>query len=82
VTAMWPVRFKPGVVGESRRTCHLVPVPKAGMAPDALVALCGQRFAPGQAALLDGLSGMPCIGCVALSISSAPGIESQSVLYS
>jgi hypothetical protein len=72
------VRFRRGVVGESRRTVHLVPTPPGGLSPNGidefpheLSALCGQTFAPGQAELLSSMGGAPCLTCVITS----PGPE-------
>jgi hypothetical protein len=56
-----------GRVGECRRACHLVPVPRSGQTPDVLRAYCGRMIAPGTADLLDRISGMPCEACVARS---------------
>lgn len=66
------VRLKPrgpggAVIGESRRVCHLVPVPQSGDVPEVLRAYCGQEIPPGTAELLDGMSGMPCEPCLARS---------------
>lgn len=55
------------VVPESRRVCHLVPVPHSGDVPDVLRAYCGQEIPPGAAELLDGIAGMPCEPCIARS---------------
>jgi hypothetical protein len=65
VTALLAVRFRRGVVGETRRTCHLVPTPDLDVVPEALEALCGQTFPPGSCELLDAFAGMPCMSCVA-----------------
>src|SRR5262249_15892951 len=43
---IWWVRFKPGVVGLTRRTTHALPVP-AGF-PETLTACCGQIFRKGE----------------------------------
>lgn len=59
------VRLRHGVVGECRRVSHLVPVPAGGPVPEQLVAVCGELIVPGQAEVLDGISGMPCEGCLA-----------------
>jgi hypothetical protein len=59
------VRLRQGVVGESRRTCHLVPVPDTDRMPDYLVAWCGERIAQGTADLLPVATGMPCESCLA-----------------
>jgi hypothetical protein len=57
------VRFKPGVVGESRRTIHVVPIPN-GEVPIELTALCGQVFTPGAAERVNSPLGMPCDICL------------------
>ena len=53
--------------GERERCCHLFPVPLPGAVPKMLHAYCGQQIAPGQAELLDGHRGMPCVSCILLS---------------
>jgi len=53
--------------GERERCCHLFPVPLPGAVPKILHAYCGQQIAPGQAELLDGHRGMPCVTCILLS---------------
>lgn len=58
------VRLRRGVVGESRRVCHLIPVPAPGAVPAELTALCGEAIRPGEAEVLDGLRGMPCHACL------------------
>jgi predicted transcriptional regulator len=55
------------VVGETRRVCHLVPVPDSHEVPEALQAYCGAGIAPGTAELLSEMSGMPCEPCLARS---------------
>jgi hypothetical protein len=72
------VRFRRGVVGEARRSVHLVTLPRAVGKPSSigefagvLTALCGQTFSPGEAEVLPGLGGMPCGNCLRLS----PGPE-------
>lgn len=62
---MMIVRLRRGIVGETRRVCHLVPASLPD--PAELTALCGEVIQPGQADLLDGLRGMPCDQCLALS---------------
>lgn len=83
------VRFRPGVVGETRRTVHLVPLPQhiettsgsATASPEKLTALCGQTFAPGEAEQLNELRGMPCELCLlraprsyTAEVDSCPGV--------
>lgn len=57
------------VVDESRRVCHLVPVPDSAAVPEVLCAYCGLEIEPGTAELLDSMSGMPCERCLAHSPS-------------
>jgi hypothetical protein len=59
------VRLRRGVVGETQRTSHIVPAPKAGGIPDVLTAYCGMTIAPGAAELLNAPAGMPCVLCLA-----------------
>ncbi|WP_425440489.1 hypothetical protein [Prauserella shujinwangii] len=59
------VRLRRGVVGETRRVCHVVPLPGPGEIPDSLTALCGADLRPGEAELLHGITGMPCEPCLA-----------------
>lgn len=65
--AYLPVRYRRGIVGETQRSCHLVPAPATDVVPEFLIALCGQKFAPGTADLLKLFVGMPCERCVALA---------------
>jgi len=55
------------MIGESRRTCHLVPLPDADAMPRFLVAYCGLRIAPGSGEVLAIPAGMPCEPCMARS---------------
>ncbi|HEV7976514.1 hypothetical protein [Amycolatopsis sp.] len=66
------VRLRRGVVGESRRVIHLIPVPTEGALPGHLTALCGEEVYPGQAEMLDRLCGMPCQTCLLRSPAPAP----------
>ncbi|QUQ72568.1 hypothetical protein [Kutzneria sp. CA-103260] len=52
--------------GERERCCHLFPVPLPGAVPRMLHAYCGQQITPGQAELLDGHRGMPCVTCISV----------------
>ena len=58
------VRLRHGVVGESRRVCHVLPVPAGPAIPARLTALCGEVIVPGEAEVLDGVCGMPCHPCL------------------
>jgi hypothetical protein len=68
------VRLRRGVVGESRRVCHLIPVPAPGRVPEYLTALCGESIFPGEAEVLDGLRGMPCHACLVASAPAAGAV--------
>jgi hypothetical protein len=64
------VRLRRGMVGETRRKCHLVLVRETNSIPDSLTALCGERICAGQAELLPEPAGMPCEWCVIRSVSA------------
>jgi hypothetical protein len=70
VSYLVPVRLRRGVVGETQRTCHLVPVPNVGTLPAVLTALCEQQFVPGQTEQLAKLCAMPCVACLVLAAST------------
>lgn len=56
-----PVRYQPGVVGESRRVVHrAVRMPGGRL----FVGLCGEPLAGGVVEL--GVSGAPCLRCVSV----------------
>jgi hypothetical protein len=67
------VRLRRGVVGESRRVCHLIPVP-TGPVPEYLTALCGEAIHPGEAEVLAGLRGMPCHACLMENAPAGGGL--------
>jgi hypothetical protein len=57
-------------IGESKRPCHLVPVPvDTADLPATLTAYCGLQIEPRSAELLTSISGMPCEQCMARSPS-------------
>ncbi|WP_240437794.1 hypothetical protein [Sciscionella marina] len=56
------VRLRKGIVEETRRTVHLVPVPDEVC--ERLVAYCGESFEPGTVDLLTSFTGMPCMSCL------------------
>jgi hypothetical protein len=58
------VRLLPGLVGESRRVVHVVPVVNAEEVPPVLVAYCGEPIERGTAEVLPDMVGMPCERCV------------------
>ena len=59
------------MIGESRRTCHLVPLPEAGVLPPSLTTYCGVHIAPGAGEVLNAPVGMPCELC----LSRAPVVS-------
>lgn len=61
---MFLVRLRAGLVRESRRVVHTVPVLDTDAIPATLIAYCGAIIEPGTAELLDGPTGMPCLGCL------------------
>ncbi|WP_332306952.1 hypothetical protein [Saccharomonospora cyanea] len=58
-------RLRRGVVGETRRVCHVVPVPDTNGVPDQLLALCGAVLRRGESEWLPSVRGMPCERCLA-----------------
>lgn len=74
VSYLIPVRFRRGVVRETQRTCHLVPVSDADAVPTMLTALYGQQFMPGQTERLAEFCAMPvaCLVLAAWAISQTP----------
>lgn len=70
--AVMVVRLRPGVAGETRRVCHVVPVNCTELAPDELTALCGERLRQGDTDVLDGVRGMPCSACLQVAARRGP----------
>jgi hypothetical protein len=70
------VRLRRGVVGETLRLVHIVPIldPDA-IPPHVLTAYCGLDIHPGTAELLPEPKGMPCVHC--LATVPLPGQEEQ-----
>lgn len=58
------VRPRPGTVGESKRSVHLIDCPDDGPVPQRLYARCGASFGAGELELLDTVRGMPCESCL------------------
>ncbi|WP_051442324.1 hypothetical protein [Saccharomonospora iraqiensis] len=69
------VRLRRGIVGETRRVSHVLPVPRPGLVPDELAAFCGARLQPGQAEWLPSLTGMPCERCLSVLMTRRPADE-------
>ncbi|MGB3442771.1 MAG: hypothetical protein WBA97_28850, partial [Actinophytocola sp.] len=63
------------VIGESRRTCHLVPVPESTTMPEFLVACCGLRIGPGQGEVLPEAMGMPCELCLSVAWEDGTAVD-------
>ena len=70
--AVMLVRFRSGVVGESRRLVHIASVPGNTGRP-FLTVYCGHEFSPGEAELVDGPGGLPCLAC--LMKAPVPGLD-------
>lgn len=66
------LRYRPGLTGQSTRTVHLVPLPLAGLAGSAGVALCGALLCPDQAETITPGHGVPCSLCVISHASAGP----------
>lgn len=56
-------RYRPGVVGETARTVHMVPLPTDGQA-GAVGALCGAVLLRNDLETVTPGQGMPCTVCV------------------
>lgn len=54
----------PGLVGESRRVCHLFPLVAGAAIPAQLTAYCGAEFAIATLEKFDKPAGMPCEACL------------------
>ncbi|GDY33953.1 hypothetical protein [Gandjariella thermophila] len=67
------VRYRVGVVGESRRVVHVVPLADADAIPEVLATYCGERIPLGTVDLLDRPRGMPCTSC--LAIAPLPAVD-------
>lgn len=67
------VRFRPGVVGLTRRVVHVVPMPDGGAVPEQLTANCGLVIDRAQVELLDGPVGSPCELCLLRTPIPGPG---------
>jgi hypothetical protein len=67
------------VLGETQRTCHLVPLPNPATVPGFLVAHCGLRIGSEAGEVLPALTGMPCEACMARSSLSVFGALSGFV---
>jgi hypothetical protein len=71
------VRLRRGVVGETQRVVHVVPIQDANAIPDVLQTYCRRVIRPGTADLLSEPRGMPCEYCLA-SIP-LPGTEASVI---
>jgi len=68
------VRYRPGVVGETARTVHVVPLPPNGQA-DMVGALCGAVLMLTDMETVIPGAGMPCTLCILTLGKSTPAIE-------
>lgn len=59
------LRLLPGVVGETKRLCHIAAIPQRVPETDPLTAYCGTRIWRNQAEILPVPRGMPCEVCLA-----------------
>lgn len=85
------VRFRKGIVGETRRVVHLVPLPRDYFGGEdlavtasvtALAALCGQLFRPGEAEQLNEPRGMPCGQCLTEAACAVPSERTPTTIPS
>lgn len=59
------VRYRAGVVGDTRRAVHVVPpLPASRSAEGMLTALCGAILSPAELEVVSFREGMPCLACV------------------
>jgi hypothetical protein len=83
VAGAWPVvlvRYRPGVVGETARVVHVVPVPLGAQMDVAGVAFCGALLRLELVETVRPNQGMPCSWCVLSQASArAPASSSQAV---
>jgi hypothetical protein len=70
--------MKQGLIGETRRVIHSVPVPDHGLT-GLYVTHCGEQFRPAEVDRLNAFDGMPCEGCmIRAAITNEPAaIESH-----
>lgn len=77
------VRYRPGVVGETVRTVHLLPAPLARETSAAEVALCGALLRPELVETVAPGQGMPCSLCLlsqaSTSLPPVPSLTSATV---
>jgi hypothetical protein len=64
------LRHRPGVVGETSRMVHVVPLPLVGEAGVAGVALCGALLCPDEVETVRPGHGVPCSLCLISHIST------------
>lgn len=85
VAADWPepislvVRYRPGVVGETRRVAHVVPMRPGEWHGYTLTAWCGTALDVPELEFLTPGQGMPCVECIRRApIPHAPPKEVQA----
>lgn len=67
------LRYRRGLVGESRRLVHIATVPNDDVPLESVTAYCGHSFVPGEAELVGEGQGAPCFAC--LIKAPVPGLE-------
>ncbi|HEX4700587.1 MAG TPA: hypothetical protein VH352_00525 [Pseudonocardiaceae bacterium] len=77
-----PLRHKVGVVGEGRRTVHLVQLRPGVPHGGTVTALCGERLTVLGAEVLSLGAGMPCDGCLARGLAAEAPIPDRAVAAS
>lgn len=70
-------RYLPGLVGETRRVCHVIALLDDDTVPRTLTALCGQSFPPCVLEQMPAWAGMPCEMCV-LHTPTRPQVGHES----
>lgn len=75
--AILVARLRRGVVGESRRVCHVVPVASVDSVPESLTTLCGAELSSGETEFMNGIRGMPCSACLAVAAKRMPSEHSE-----
>ncbi|HKR51963.1 MAG TPA: hypothetical protein VJT72_20775 [Pseudonocardiaceae bacterium] len=69
------VRYRPGVIGETARTVHVIPLP-TGEQAGAVSTLCGTTLMHGDIEIVGAGEGMPCTLCVVnQALGTAPAGE-------
>lgn len=76
------VRYREGVVSQSRREAHLASVTDAQEPPDPWTTFCGLHIPAELAEVAPGPAGMPCMGCLMRSAALADSTEAIAAAIS